>query len=292
LIGVLVIVLIGLGVAAAILIAQSRTPPQKQAAAATSTPTSSISPTPTPAPSATATPTPAATCGTQASAPLTIQQLGIIDFVPKKLLPDTLALKPLPVDQAQGPGNITFGNSIGMRVSFPVPSAPHIGIICQVSVRIVAFQALAGSVTNVWGSCDEYDNPGGLLPGGCGGGAPGDGAAALTFPCAQVGTTLTAPVASASNDQPPTQISSTSQGTIVVAIQVSIPGTYTFQVGLWQNASGPKWSNVTLRQMILLNHIAHLWSGEACTAPDMQSQLPPPANPPTAFICPGGPPQQ
>jgi hypothetical protein len=115
----------------------------------------------------------------------------------------------------------------------------------------------------------------------------------MTFTSALVGTTLTAPVIGASKNQP-AQITSTSegQGTITVDIQVPSPGTYTFQVGLWQDSSGPKWSNLTLRQMILLNHIAHLWSGQACTAADMQAQLPAPTNPPGVFICPGGPPQQ
>lgn len=292
LIGVLVFALIGLGGATALLIVQSRAAPQKQAAAPTSTPGSSSSPTQAPAPSATATANTASTSSALGGAPLTIKALGIVDYIPKVLLPDTLPLKPLPVSQAKGPTNITFGNSITMSVSVKIPPAPQVGIVCKLSIRMVAFQPLAGSVNNVWGSCDEYENPGGPAGGGCGGGFTTEGTATGTFPSAQVGTTLTPTVIGASDTQP-AKISTTSEGEGIVAVdlQLPAPGTYTFQVGLWQDTSGPKWSNLTLRQMVLFGHINHLWSGQACTASDMQAQLPPPTDPPEVFICPGGPPQ-
>ena len=295
----LVVSLIGLGGAAALVIAQSGSAHQQQAAAPTATRASSPGSTTTSAPSATAT-TPGATatalpttsCGAANNTPLTIKQLGVTDFAPTYLLPDNLSLKPTPVSQIQNGAAITPGNSLQMSVSLNLPPAPQVAAICQVSVKLVAFQALpGGSVSNVRIACDAYyANPGGPVGGGCGGGAPTDGHATIAFSSTQVGAIVTAPLVDDANQ--PVQISSaTSGGALSVTVQVAVPGTYTFSVGLWQDNNGAKWSNLTVQQMILAGHITNYWGGQACTAAAMQSQLPTPTNPPGEFVCPGGPPQ-
>ena len=297
LIAALVVSLIGLGGAAALVIAQSGSPQQKQAAAATSAPTHLPGATTTSAPSATATSLgatatslPTTSCGAADNTPLTIKNLGITDFAPIYLLPDTMPLKPTLVSQVQNGNAVTTGNSIQMSVGITLPSGSQVAAICQVSVKITAFQPLANTVPNVRIACDAYyNNPGGPVGGGCGGGAPTDGQATVTFSSAQVGATQTAQVLDFSNK--PVQITSTSNGALSVTVQVATPGAYTFSVGLWQDNSGAKWSNLTLQRMILVGHVTNYWGGQACSAPTMQSQLPTPTSPPGEFICPGGPPQ-
>lgn len=300
LIGALVVALIGLGGATALVIAQSGSAHQNQAAAATSTRASTPGSTTTPAPSATAT-SPGATattlpttsCGAANNTPLTIKQLGLVDFTPNLLLPDNMPLQPTPVSQLQTGAAITTGNGIQMSVGINLPPAPQVAAVCQVSVKLVAFQALAGGkISNVRIKCDPYyANPGGPVGGGCGGGAPSDGQTAVTFSSTQVGAVVTAPIVDPSNK--PVQINAaTSNGVLDITVQVAAPGTYTFSVGLWQDNNGPAWSNLTLTELIADGHIDHYWGGQACTAAAMQSLLPKPTNPPGEFVCPGGPPQQ
>ncbi len=303
LIGALVVSLIGLGGAAALVIAQSGSAHQNQAAGATSTRAGSPGATTTPAPSATATsrgatatPLPATTsCGAANNTPLTIKQLGLVDFTPNLLLPDTMPLKPTPVSQIQTGAAITTGNSIMMSVGINLPPAPQVAAVCQVSVKLVAFQALAGGkISNVRIKCDPYyENPGGPVGGGCGGGAPSDGEASVVFSSsAQVGATMTAPLTDGANQPQTVQINAAnSNGVLDITVQVAVPGTYTFSVGLWQDNNGPAWSNLTLQEVIAAGHVDHYWGGQACTAAAMQSQLPAPTNPPGEFVCPGGPPQ-
>jgi hypothetical protein len=195
------------------------------------------------------------------------------------------------VSQIQNGAAITPGNGVQMSVGVNLPSGSQVAAICQVSVKLVAFQALAGGTgTNVRVACDSYyADPGGPVGGGCGGGAPSDGQTAVTFSSTQVGAVVTAPIVDPSNK--PIQITSSSNGILSITVQIAVPGTYTFSVGLWQDNNGPTWSNLTLQRMILDGHITNYWGGKACAAAAMQSQLPAPTNPPGQFVCPGGPPQ-
>ena len=298
LIGVLVVALIGLGGATALVIAKGGSSPQQQAAVTTASPTSHTGPTTTAAPSATATAPgatatsqPTTSCSSSNNTPVTIKTLSVSGFAPDYLLSNSLSLKPTLVSQIQNGEEVTIGNGVQMNVGITLPTAPNVAPICQVSVKLVAFQPLSGNVSNVRVACDAYyNNPGGPVGGGCGGGAPSDGQTAVTFSSTQVGTIVTAPIVDASNH--PVQITSTSNGVLIITTQIATPGTYTFSVGLWQNNNGPTWSNLTLQRVILNGHIDHYWDGTACTASTMQSQLPAPTNPPGEFICPGGPPQQ
>lgn len=297
LIGVLVVALIGLGGATALIIAKSGSSPQQQAIVTTASPTGHTGPTTTPAPGATAT-APGATatshptsCSSSNNTPVTIKTLSVTDYAPDYLLPNSLSLKPTLVSQIQNGAEVTIGNGVQLNVALTLPTAPNAATICQVSVKLVAFQPLSGHVSNVRVACDAYYNdPGGPVGGGCGGGGPSDGQTAMTFSSTQVGTVVTAPIVDASNH--PVQITSTSNGALSVTVQIATPGTYTFSVGLWQNNNGPTWSNLTLQRVILNGQIDHYWDGTACTAAIMQSQLPAPTNPPSEYICPGGPPPQ
>jgi hypothetical protein len=78
---------------------------------------------------------------------------------------------------------------------------------------------------------------------------------------------------------------SASQSPIGIALTVAEPGVYTFVVGLWQDRTGPA-ARAEVSERFDPN-AAHEWSGQACTAADMQAQLPSTTNPPTPLLCPG-----
>lgn len=63
----------------------------------------------------------------------------------------------------------------------------------------------------------------------------------------------------------------------------STPATYTFAFGVVQDSAAP--SYLPASRPTLLAPITHKWTGNACTLPTMQSQIPP-ASSPTYYICP------
>ncbi|MDD1748417.1 MAG: hypothetical protein LUO89_00940, partial [Methanothrix sp.] len=83
---------------------------------------------------------------------------------------------------------------------------------------------------------------------------------------------------------------SSQQTSVFAHVKVPASGVYTFSIGIWQDRSGPV-VFATLQATFDVDAL-HEWSGQACAAPAMQTQLPPPASPASTFICPGGPPTQ
>jgi hypothetical protein len=295
LIAVLVVVLVGLGSALAVVLAQGgHTSPQQTTLS--STPGQTATPggqTPTPSPAKpTATPVPnVGHCTAHGGAALTFKGAPEIMFVFDQLLPNNLALKPLTRAQAHPSGSVTTGNSILLAVQINLPSGSQSITVCQMTLKLTAFKPLNGPVPNVLNSCSGvYLDPGGVQGGGCGGGFPSDGSAAITFSSTKVGATVQAAVKGQNGQPAKVTASSQGAGAISANIKFTTPGTYTFSVGLWQDTTGPKFDSKTVSGMILLGHASHYWGSQPCTTSAMQKLLPPPSNPPGEFICPGGPP--
>jgi hypothetical protein len=310
LIVVLVLAVVGLGGGAiAVALAQgSHSPQGTQGAAAvptghapsptaqTATPTA-IVPTATPTASRpTATPTPAGDpCAAHSGPAITYQGAPRVPLVYDRLLPDNLPLQPLPPDQVQVGDQVIRGDTIGLTVQVNAPAASQTLTICKMTLKLVAFTPIAPDPgPNVLNACDgPYLNPGGPQGGGCGGGYDTSGVARFTIGSPQVGASMVAAVTG--NNNGPGQVSGANYdgGVIQALIHVTVPGIYTFSVGLWRNnTSGPTFNSQTVSQAVLVGHLSHYWGGTPCTAPDMQALLPPPTNPPGQFFCPGAPPQQ
>jgi hypothetical protein len=63
------------------------------------------------------------------------------------------------------------------------------------------------------------------------------------------------------------------------------PGAYTFTLGLRADGKAPVW--LPAYAPILYAPVSQTYSGAACAAPTMRSQLPAATNPPSYYICPG-----
>lgn len=285
------------------------------------TATSTLAPTATTVPTATSLPAGASTCGENGGTPLSVSAIrftragtGDIDY--SERLADDLALRP------QVAGNVAYvlGTPVNTNVpgvalkdlgvfdlTIPAPSASQPGYICAVTVRIVSFQPLPGPATNVYHPCvgQSYADPGGWYPSSaCTASQIPAGSGTVTLPNANAGTTATGAITGTPvNGQPSNQpaVEPPPPGNadqlpppptdVVVGVKVPQAGTYTFAISLWQDRSGPSITMPDVTLQFLFGRALHEWSGEACTRADMQSQLPPPTNPPTRLICPGPPPQ-
>jgi hypothetical protein len=198
---------------------------------------------------------------------------------------------------------VTIGSSADIRVQVTVGAASQPGILCGVTVRITAFQALSAPVPNVYHECVDqvYLDPGGYHPStACPAfPAPSGYAGVLALPSSAVGATVTAPMEGLHSDfspdpSRPAQIppdTSHSANYFMVGVTVPAAGTYTFAISLWQDQSGPTVSMPAVTDTVLFKQALHEWGGEQCTTPDMQALLPPPTDPPAQLICPGPPPQ-
>jgi len=126
--------------------------------------------------------------------------------------------------------------------------------------------------------------------GGCGGGPGQDeyvhGAFAPTAPPGTVVETTQTPGISSDRygklpwTLPPGE-------TILIDVGIVPPtaaGYYTFAFGLAIDGAMPAFAAVA--PATLLAPVAHEWTGDACRAPEMQSQIPPATNPPTFYLCP------
>jgi hypothetical protein len=68
-------------------------------------------------------------------------------------LPDEWTLTPHPLTTASQYPAVTIGSSAGVMVYVTVGAAAQPGIVCGVTVRVKAFQALSGPVPNVYHEC-------------------------------------------------------------------------------------------------------------------------------------------
>lgn len=294
---------------------------QSGQATASATETPVAAPTATTAPTATAPREGSALCGANGGSPLSVSRIqfthyGVFDLNYFERLADNLALKPQVVsdvanvpgapDKATVPGVAIKDNAL-FDLAIPAPPASQPGYICAVSVSIVSYQPLSGPATNVYRACvgQSYANPGGWNPStACPAGVPPAGSGSVTLPSADVGTSVTGAISGYTSNfqlsnqpaiEPPPLNSDSSHSPyptdVTVGIKVPQAGTYTFAISLWQDRSGPSITVPDVTLQFLFGQALHEWSGEACTQADMQSQLPPPTDPPTRLICPGPPPQ-
>lgn len=208
-------------------------------------------------------------------------------------LPSDLPLKPEPSSAVKITGNIAL-NAVTVDIGLKTPSSGAPGYICAVTARIVAYQPLAAPIPNVTRTCADhvYLDPGGPDYGGdCGGVLAGPPATAnIAFAASAPGTTISVPIKSDVTAGKPAAFPSPDGRSSHAWIGLRVPasGIYTFVIGLWQDASGPA-LRVAVQDTFNLD-ATHEWSGLACALPSMQAQLPPPTNPPTSLLCPGGPP--
>lgn len=241
-------------------------------------------------------PTTAQVCKASGGSKLTVTSthVGVVNEQFERL-PDALTQQPQAVPHSLGSVSVDNHVGIGIQMSQPPKSSP--GYVCGVTVRVLAFTPLVGTVSNVYHACDDsaYIIPTGPSPGDCGAMAGPNGEGPVVLGSSAVGTSATAAVTDPlanSTLQPATEPAAPfSNPQIWVLIEVPAAGTYSFDIRLWQDKSGPSISLPTVSDTFLLLHAAHEWSGQACTTPDMQAKLPAATNPPTPLICPGPPPQ-
>jgi hypothetical protein len=258
----------------------------------------------------TATPTPAliapALCGTDGGSPVSVTGAGTSGIYAADFehLPDEWTLTPHSFPRDTQYPAVTIGSGVLLYIYPSIGTATQPGIICGVTVRIKAFQALSGPVPNVYHECVDqvYLDPGGYHPStACPAfPAPSGEAGLLTLPSSAVGSTVTAPMDGLRSDfspdpNHPAQILNDMNGQLRpylgIDIEVPVAGTYTFAISLRQNRTGPTVTMSDVTDMLLFKQALHERGGGPCTTPGMQAQLPPPTNPPTQLICPGPPPQ-
>ncbi len=268
--------------------------------AATITPLVPVPPFPTSAPMPTATPVadPLAVCTSTPGARVSVRwtHVGALDGG-WQALPSNLALKPQPgalsVDHQQ---NATLAlKGVTLWVGLGGPAAGGTGNVCAVTVKIVSYQPLPAPIPNVTRTCSDlpWANPGGVETGAdCGAVGGVNGRADLAFTSTATGASASSAFHGVNDPQStqPVQVpaSGSQQASVWAHIQVPASGTYTFRVGIWQDRSGPV-VFTTLTATFVVD-AKREWSGQACAAPAMQAQMPPPSNPPSLFICPGDPP--
>lgn len=225
---------------------------------------------------------------------ITATHVGVVDEQFDRL-PDGLAQQPQPVPTPIGAVSVDDHVGIGVETTLPPKSAP--GYICGVTVRVVAFHPLVGTVPNVYHACSDsaYVVPTGVKTGDCGATAGPAGEAPVVLGSSAIGTTattaMTDPLANLRTQAASEPPVADSNPQIWVLIEVPAAGTYTFAISLWQDRSGPSMTLPQVTDTFLLLHAAHEWSGQACTTPGMQAKLPAATTPPTPLICPGPPPQ-
>lgn len=264
--------------------------------------TATVTPFPTSAPAPTATPIadPMAVCTSAPGSRVSVQgaHVGALDGG-WQALPSTLALKPQPgalsIDHQQ---NATLAlKGVTLWVGLNGPANGDAGNVCAVTVTIVSYQPLSAPIHNVTRTCSDlpWANPGSVeTGGGCGAAVEANGRADLVFASTAVGASASSAFHDVNNPQStqPVQIpaSGSQQASVWIHVRVPASGTYVFRVGIWQDRAGPA-VFTTLTATFVVDAL-HEWSGQACAAPAMQAQMPPPSNPPALFICPGDPPTQ
>jgi hypothetical protein len=293
------------------------------APAAQPSPSSFHAAVPSPTPSATTAPTPlptadsaqaAAACGWNQGqtggavhvGDLFISQPGLGLANPAVGLPDGTPLKPLQVDtyssnNAWGSGsrspqppmvNPALAEQLGsFDVSVCNGSQTQSHLVQGTSIRIDTLTPYSGQL-NAWKSCDSaYFRQQTAGAGGCGGGYGGDEYLHATFSDgATAGTVVAAQftpgVEPAGRGSGPLPVTLAYGKTVELATGLTLPSApamYTVSVGV--NVDGaPIWFHINWS--MLFAPVAHAWSGEACSAAAMQSQIPAATNPPSYYICP------
>ncbi|HEX8032996.1 MAG TPA: hypothetical protein VF510_04075 [Ktedonobacterales bacterium] len=170
-----------------------------------------------------------------------------------------------------------------------------------VKVSITSFTAYSGQL-NSWNPCDGMYSGPNRITSGCGGGSDNNEIVQATFAANSGAGTVVDAVQKAA---PPTapgaygplpfelpvrRANSDATGVALIKVQVippTTPGIYNFGLGLVaQNREVAFVPAVSATTPMLLAPVAHKWSGQACEASNMSSQIPAETNPPTYYICP------
>ncbi len=248
-----------------------------------------------------------AICSASGGTPLAVsgvqyQRYGSRDINYYERLADTLSPKPQPVSVATNGSPVALKTTAYYDFAVTAPPTGQQGSICGVTVRIVAFQPLTAPAPNIYRPCvdQSYSDPGGWTPStACPAGPVPAGDGTVSFTSSNVGATVTAPINGHDPNtfqpwnkpavEPPPLVGPTAAGPtdILVQINVAQPGTYTVSMSLWQDSGGPSITVPNQTLQFLGGQASQEWSGGACTTAAMQSELPPPTNPPTQLICPG-----
>ncbi len=191
-----------------------------------------------------------------------------------------------------------LGDFGGYEIDVCNASATRAHTIQGVTARIDGVAPYSGSLQEWKGSCDgvPYDASHTNLMAGCGGG-PYSACEYLhtTFPTtAGVGASVIATQTRSGRDDDgdgrcpqfgplPISLAAGAAMSINIGLTVPIaPGTYTVAFGVTADAAAPAFVSAT---PALFATAAHEWTGVACAAPAMQSQIPA-ASSPTYYICP------
>ena len=177
------------------------------------------------------------------------------------------------------------------------PPNEQVGYVCGVTMRIVAFQPLAGAVPNITLPCVDqvYYDPGGWEPStACPALGLPAGDARVIFTSSAMGAIATSAMIDLHRPtyqpgQAPPWAGPNASPNMMLSVGVPQAGTYTFSVSFWQNRSGPSIQAPNITETFTLGHYLNEWGGQQCTTASMQSQLPPPTNPPSEVVCPGPP---
>jgi hypothetical protein len=222
-------------------------------------------------------------------------RLGNLSY-PRVHLPDGTPLKPLQVPGANpqlpsdAPTNPELSPLGGGYVVALCNGSAQTHRIEGVAVRLDRVTPYAGQL-NEWVFCAApYTRSFRTGGGGCGGGPGQDeyvhGAFVPTAPPGTVvETTQTPGIPSDRYGKLPWTLPP--GATILIDIGIvppTAPGYYTFAFGLAIDGATPAFA--VIAPATLLAPVAHEWTGEACLAPEMQSQIPPATNPPTFYLCP------
>ena len=275
--------------------------------ATTATPTATLQPTPTTAPQI-ATPPTSGPCASFASHPpsggqfvqigdLIVTAPGFgIDY-PAKMLPEGTPLKPLQLASQQPgedftsspPTNPSMHDSGGgYAISMCNTSQSQSHTINGVMVSFASFTPYTGQLSS-WQYCDgNYSRAHGAFYGGCGGGIAFDEALHAAFAAnATTGASVTATQVATGEGAGPLPVSLAPGKTLDIVIGLTVPtasGQYAFAFSLAQDGAAPALVGTT--QPALFAPIAHKWTGQACTAPNMLAQIPTATDPVTYWICP------
>jgi hypothetical protein len=208
---------------------------------------------------------------------------------PSVQVPDGTLPKPLDVKDANAsalsralPVNPAMqGAGAGFALDLCNRSASQAQTLSGLTVRLDAFTPYTGQL-NTWSPCQPPFSPQGPLGGGCGGAVVGQTSVKASFPSgAGVGTT-----ASATPDSGSFLLTLAPGQSLHFTVELGVPaapGTYTFALGLTvASAAAPVYATEAPAALFAIP--AQKWSGDACAAPQYQSQLPKPIT--SYYLCP------
>lgn len=213
-------------------------------------------------------------------------QLGFNAGYPGYVLPDDLRLAPYQIGgDAMGPLSNLSNPASGVAFKLCNTSATQAHVISAVAIKIDAFAGYSGQLNEIR-LCAPVFSQQGMHGGGCGGGFPFDVTLAAAFDAsASTGDVANARLPTGTDFTP---ITLGPGEEIVVSVALTLPtaaGTYAFRGGIALDGGDVSYP-ADPSTPALYAPVAHEWSGQNCTRPEMLAQIPPATTPPTFYICP------